>query len=50
MNDNVWNVCVYNFAAKPKGVPEDYLEIDDPSLQDDQLESEMDLSSPNPVL
>ena len=38
------------FTVKPNGVPEEYLEIDDPSSLDDHLENEMDLSSPNPAL
>lgn len=44
-----FNLCLPH-TAKPFGVPEDYLEIDDPSLLDDGLESQMDLSAPHPAL
>lgn len=43
--------CDYIMSAvKPLGAPEDYLEIDDPSLMDENMEILMDLSSPNPAL
>jgi hypothetical protein len=36
--------------VKPIGIPEEYLEIDDPSLMDEQLENQMNLSAPHPAL
>lgn len=38
------------FEVQPLGIPEAYLETNDPSLLDYHLENQMDLSSPNPAL
>lgn len=41
---------VENVKPPPRGVPAEYLELNDPSLLENHLEDEMDLSCPHPAL